>query len=683
MVGCTDGSGAPAGAGRLPEGKADRRTSRRTDDGSGVDLEIIGPTRSADCTSVGAGPEGVNGSRAGTGPVWPDSHVSLVADLSPMVVPDVHRFPHPSSTMDGEPVENYPDTRQAMETEMNDAQPDAIWERTLDSLRRDDTVSPRVIALLTLSRLMAVVADTALLAAPSTSAKELFEHRIAVALKEALSEATGREMRFAVTVDESLMLEGDDTPAPAPGATSGSAARPAQDVDNSVDSSARRVHSESSFRGEDGSLRPGGADGAPVLPVTSSSSSATTSTSDEGLLPSRAVAEAGRGFSDTSPYTGYSGASAPPPLPAPRRPRTAESGLSTLGEDSRLNAKYTFDTFVIGSSNRFAQAAASAVAETPAKAYNPLFIYGGSGLGKTHLLHAVGHYAKSLYPDVVVRYVNSEEFTNDFINSVQSGQFGKAQEFQRRYRDIDILLIDDIQFLQRAPETMEAFFHTFNTLHNTDKQIVITSDLPPKELGGFEDRMRSRFEMGLMTDVQPPDLETRIAILRKKVAQENTGEVPHDVLEYIASHIATNIRELEGALIRVQALHSLSRQPMDVTLAESVLKDLLSHDDGTQITASTIIAQTATYFGLSVEEIVGTGRSRRLVSARQIAMYLCRELTDMPLIRIGEEFGGRDHTTVMHANKKISELMKERRAIFNQVTELTAKIKSSNSASRS
>ena len=346
------------------------------------------------------------------------------------------------------------------------------------------------------------------------------------------------------------------------------------------------------------------------------------------------------------------------------------------------NYEFTFENFIKGPSNQFAFAAAQAVAANPSGAYNPLFIYGGSGLGKTHLLHAVGHYAQSLYPDVVVRYVNSEEFTNEFINSVQSGQFGKAQEFQRRYRDIDILLIDDIQFLQRAPETMEAFFHTFNTLYNSDKQIVITSDLPPKELGGFEDRMRSRFEMGLMTDVQPPDLETRIAILRKKVAQENTGEVPHDVLEYIASHIATNIRELDGALIRVQALHSLSRQPMDVTLAESVLKDLLSHDDGAQITASTIIAQTATYFGLSVEEIVGTGRSRRLVSARQIGMYLCRELTDMPLIRIGEEFGGRDHTTVMHANKKISELMKERRAIFNQVTELTARIKSSSSAAR-
>ena len=564
---------------------------------------------------------------------------------------------------------------------MNEANADAIWERTLQTLRRDDTVSQRVIALLTLSRLMAVVADTALVAAPSTSAKELFENRIAMSLKAALSEATGREIRFAVTVDESLLLEGDSAdPAPAPPLTSSSAPSSAHPVDNPVDNFSKDVHN-APFRRDEGTMLPTGEpSGGPVLPSRGSAGSADAAGA-ERFATHRDYR--GRAADDPSAYSGMSaltGVSAPSPGPAPRRQPPPADG--TLGEDSRLNSKYTFDTFVIGSSNRFAQAAASAVAETPAKAYNPLFIYGGSGLGKTHLLHAVGHYAQSLYPDVVVRYVNSEEFTNEFINSVQSGQFGKAQEFQRRYRDIDILLIDDIQFLQRAPETMEAFFHTFNTLYNSDKQIVITSDLPPKELGGFEDRMRSRFEMGLMTDVQPPDLETRIAILRKKVAQENTGEVPHEVLEYIASHIATNIRELEGALIRVQALHSLSRQPMDVTLAESVLKDLLSHDDGAQITASTIIAQTATYFGLSVEEIVGTGRSRRLVSARQIGMYLCRELTDMPLIRIGEEFGGRDHTTVMHANKKISELMKERRAIFNQVTELTARIKSSSSAAR-
>ena len=567
---------------------------------------------------------------------------------------------------------------------MNDATADAIWERTLQTLRRDDGVSQRVIALLTLSRLMAVVADTALVAAPSTSAKELFEHRITDSLKAALSEAAGREIRFAVTVDETLLAESDaeDAAVAAPPAET---PRPTGDdahpVDNVVDSSGQDVHT-APFRRDEGSVLPTGEQlGRAALPSGSSAGSAPSVVSAERFATHSDYR--GRAADDPSAYAGLSaltGSSAPSPGPAPRPP--APSGQSTLGEDSRLNGKYTFDTFVIGSSNRFAQAAASAVAETPAKAYNPLFIYGGSGLGKTHLLHAVGHYAQSLYPDVVVRYVNSEEFTNDFINSVQSGQFGKAQEFQRRYRDIDILLIDDIQFLQRAPETMEAFFHTFNTLYNTDKQIVITSDLPPKELGGFEDRMRSRFEMGLMTDVQPPDLETRIAILRKKVAQEKTGEVPHEVLEYIASHIATNIRELEGALIRVQALHSLSRQPMDVTLAESVLKDLLSHDDGAQITASTIIAQTATYFGLSVDEIIGSGRSRRLVSARQIAMYLCRELTDMPLIRIGEEFGGRDHTTVMHANKKISELMKERRAIFNQVTELTARIKSSSSSAR-
>ncbi|MDN6399073.1 MAG: chromosomal replication initiator protein DnaA [Brachybacterium sp.] len=564
---------------------------------------------------------------------------------------------------------------------MNEANADAIWERTLQTLRRDDTVSQRVIALLTLSRLMAVVADTALVAAPSTSAKELFEHRIASSLKAALTEATGRDIRFAVTVDESLLLEGDSDGPASPPLTSHSAPSSAHSVDNSVDNAPQDVHTAPFRRGE-GSVLPASEElGQAAMPRSGSAGSPSVASGAERFATPRDYR--GRAADDPSAYAGLSaltGSSAPSPGPAPRRQSSVAEG--TIVEDSRLNSKYTFDTFVIGSSNRFAQAAASAVSETPAKAYNPLFIYGGSGLGKTHLLHAVGHYAQSLYPDVVVRYVNSEEFTNEFINSVQSGQFGKAQEFQRRYRDIDILLIDDIQFLQRAPETMEAFFHTFNTLYNSDKQIVITSDLPPKELGGFEDRMRSRFEMGLMTDVQPPDLETRIAILRKKVAQENTGEVPRDVLEYIASHIATNIRELEGALIRVQALHSLSRQPMDVTLAESVLKDLLSHDDGAQITAPTIIAQTATYFGLSVEEIVGTGRSRRLVSARQIGMYLCRELTDMPLIRIGDEFGGRDHTTVMHANKKISELMKERRAIFNQVTELTARIKSSSSATR-
>jgi chromosomal replication initiator protein len=340
-------------------------------------------------------------------------------------------------------------------------------------------------------------------------------------------------------------------------------------------------------------------------------------------------------------------------------------------EPARLNPKYTFETFVIGASNRFAHAAAVAVAEAPAKAYNPLFVYGESGLGKTHLLHAIGHYAHSLYPGVRVRYVNSEEFTNDFINSIRDD---KASAFQRRYRDVDVLLIDDIQFLQGKVQTQEEFFHTFNTLHNANKQVVITSDLPPKQLAGFEERMRSRFEWGLITDVQPPDLETRIAILRKKAIGERL-QVRDDVLEYIASKISTNIRELEGALIRVTAFASLNRQQVDLSLAEIVLKDLIPADVTSEITAATIMAQTAAYFGLTMEDLCGSSRSRVLVNARQIAMYLCRELTDLSLPKIGQQFGGRDHTTVIHADRKIRTLMAERRHIYNQVTELTNRIK--------
>jgi chromosomal replication initiator protein len=346
------------------------------------------------------------------------------------------------------------------------------------------------------------------------------------------------------------------------------------------------------------------------------------------------------------------------------------------GEPARLNPKYTFETFVIGASNRFAHAAAVAVAEAPAKAYNPLFVYGESGLGKTHLLHAIGHYAQNLYPGVKVRYVNSEEFTNDFINSIRDD---KASAFHRRYRDVDVLLIDDIQFLQGKVQTQEEFFHTFNTLHNANKQVVITSDLPPKQLAGFEERMRSRFEWGLITDVQPPDLETRIAILRKKAIGERL-DVRDDVMEYIASKISTNIRELEGALIRVTAFASLNRSQVDLSLAEIVLKDLIPADDTPEITSATIMAQTAAYFSLSMEELCGSSRSRVLVNARQIAMYLCRELTDLSLPKIGQQFGGRDHTTVIHADRKIRTLMAERRSTYNQVTELTNRIKQTSRA---
>ncbi|MEY9852511.1 chromosomal replication initiator protein DnaA [Leifsonia sp. NPDC056665] len=370
------------------------------------------------------------------------------------------------------------------------------------------------------------------------------------------------------------------------------------------------------------------------------------------------------------------GPSEPEPAPyldavAPMVAPPTEITAPPRNGDTRLNSKYSFDNFVIGQSNRFAHAAAVAVAEAPAKAYNPLFIYGDSGLGKTHLLHAIGHYAMSLYPGIRVRYVSSEEFTNDFINSIANN---RGSSFQARYRNIDILLIDDIQFLQRAVETQEAFFHTFNTLHDHNKQVVITSDLPPKHLTGFEDRMRSRFEWGLITDVQVPDLETRIAILRKK-AQSEKILVPDDILEFMASKVSSNIRELEGTLIRVTAFASLNRTPVDMPLVQTVLKDLITLDDDNVIAPTDIITNTAEYFKLSVDDLYGSSRSQAVATARQIAMYLCRELTNLSLPKIGQLFGGRDHTTVMYANKKISELMKERRSIYNQVTELTSRIK--------
>lgn len=339
--------------------------------------------------------------------------------------------------------------------------------------------------------------------------------------------------------------------------------------------------------------------------------------------------------------------------------------------ETRLNPKYVFESFVIGSSNRFAHAAAVAAAEAPGKAYNPLLIYGESGLGKTHLLHAIGHYVRSLFTGARVRYVSSEEFTNEFINAIRDD---KTATFHRRYRDVDVLLIDDIQFLEGKIQTQEEFFHTFNTLHNANKQIVITSDRPPKRLEALEDRLRNRFEWGLITDVQPPDLETRIAILRKKAAIERMT-APPEVLEFIASKIQTNIRELEGALIRVTAFASLNQQPVDLTLTEIVLKDLIPEGGEPEITASLIIAQTASYFGLSIEDLCGPSRSRNLVTGRQIAMYLCRELTDLSLPKIGQQFGGRDHTTVMYANNRIRDELAERRSTYNTVTELTNRIK--------
>jgi chromosomal replication initiator protein len=489
----------------------------------------------------------------------------------------------------------------------------AVWNSALNTVA--DTMSAQQNAFLRLARLVGLIDNTVLLAVPNDFTKGVLEERLAAPLTDALSDQLGRDLHLAVTVDASLA-------GTAPPTTASGAGSSASYVDLTAAEQAHRTAAE---------------------------------TASDPMSPGEPDIFRG------SPANSSASAKASP----------ASTSATSASRESRLNPKYTFETFVIGASNRFAHAAAVAVAEAPAKAYNPLFVYGESGLGKTHLLHAIGHYARNLYPGVRVRYVNSEEFTNDFINSIRDD---KAQAFQSRYREMDVLLIDDVQFLQRAERTQEEFFHTFNTLHNANKQIVITSDLPPKQLQGFEERMRSRFEWGLITDVQPPDLETRIAILRKKSAHERLTATD-DVLEFIASKISTNIRELEGALIRVTAFASLNRQTVDLNLAEIVLKDLIIDDHAPEITAAQIMGQTAGYFGLTIDDLCSSSRSRVLVNARQIAMYLCRELTELSLPKIGQHFGGRDHTTVMHADRKIRLLMAERRSIYNQVTELTNRIK--------
>ncbi|WP_227763568.1 chromosomal replication initiator protein DnaA [Zhaonella formicivorans] len=350
--------------------------------------------------------------------------------------------------------------------------------------------------------------------------------------------------------------------------------------------------------------------------------------------------------------------------------------IQTTGseETPHLNSKYTFDTFVIGNSNRFAHAASLAVAETPAKTYNPLFIYGGVGLGKTHLMHAIGHYVIEHNKKARVLYVSSEKFTNELINSIQDG---KTVEFRNKYRNIDVLLIDDIQFLAKKERTQEEFFHTFNALHEANKQIVISSDRPPKEIPTLEDRLRSRFEWGLITDIQPPDLETRIAILRKKASLEGL-EMPDEAMMTIANKIQSNIRELEGALIRVAAYASISKRTITAEIVEEALKDLVPTAKPPEITISRIQEKVAKHFNLRVEEFKAKKRTRSVAFPRQIAMYLARELTDLSLPRIGEEFGGRDHTTVLHAWDKISSDLRADGNLQQIIDQITEAIKSPN-----
>jgi chromosomal replication initiator protein len=354
------------------------------------------------------------------------------------------------------------------------------------------------------------------------------------------------------------------------------------------------------------------------------------------------------------------------PVPGP----TAATPASSQTGRPVFHPKYTFDSFVIGSSNRFAHAAAMAVAEGPAEAYNPLFIYGGAGLGKTHLLHAIGHYAAAFHPVLTTVYVSTEQFMNEFILALQRRTI---PDFHRRYRAADLLLMDDIQFLEGKERTQEEFFHTFNALHPAS-QIIITSDRPPKRISTLEERLRTRFEWGLITDIQPPDLETRIAILQRKSQTENLAMTP-GVLSYIASRIQTNVRELEGALIRVAAYASLTRSEPSLELAHGVLQAVLPNTMEARVTADLVISVAAEYFDVSADEIRSSNRSRPLVNARQMAMYLCRELTDLSLPKIGERFGGRDHSTVLHATNKIRKQMQERQSSFEQVRELTTRIR--------
>ncbi len=529
-----------------------------------------------------------------------------------------------------------------------------VWRAVVADL--EGTLTSQQRAWLSLTNPVGLLGSTALLAAPTDFAKEAIERSLREAITAALSERLNQTISLAVTVSE----DGAMAPMPA-----GSDGRPAPG----------RFGNPSNYGnpGTNGSIDAGShgdtdhpLNGGPPAHQRLADFAAVSGQPDptyrrpaaaddpDGLDDSDEEADALATVTEIWPT--YSG----------RRDQAPPNPSQT-----RLNEKYTFETFVIGASNRFAHAAAVAVAEAPAVAYNPLFVWGDSGLGKTHLLHGIGHYAQRLFPGMRVRYVSSEEFTNDFINSLRDD---RKVAFQRRYRDVDVLLVDDIQFLEGKEGTQEEFFHTFNTLYNANKQIVISSDRPPKRLETLEDRMRTRFEWGLTTDIQPPELETRIAILRKKAALDRMN-APDDVLEFIASRIERNIRELEGALIRVTAFASLNKQTVDLALAQIVLRDLIRDPVSNDIDAATIMAVTAEYFSVTLDELCGPVKTKQIASARQIAMYLCRELTDLTLPKIGQTFGGRDHTTVMHAAKKIRTELAERRQTYDHVQELTARVR--------
>ena len=541
-----------------------------------------------------------------------------------------------------------------------------LWESVVEALTTSNSLTLSYLAMARTCHAVDVEGTLVVVVNSKFVKQRLTDRAVSATIKTAVAEQIGYDMPIIYTV--------------APGA---------KDLEVIIKAAHAAVHGDSAASGTPG---------VNADAVATSPAAAPPSSQFKGNIPTPAELNLGHGANDTAAPSApqqlglelgqESGLVVPDTQTVvefgrPEQPKKAARGKglnvrpSDVLDDSKLNPRYTFDTYVVGSSNRFAYAASYAVAETPAKTYNPLFIYGGSGLGKTHLLHGIGHYTRA-YHKSKVKYVNSEEFVSDFITSVSEG---RMDAFKRRYRQVDILLVDDIQFLQDKEQTLEEFFHTFNALYNANKQVVLTSDQPTKALK-IDERLRSRFDMGLSTDVQPPDLETRIAILSRR-AQADNLDVPLQVLEYIASRISANIRELEGALIRVTAYASINKLKVDLPVAEMVLKDLVSTQDTGNITAALIIGQTADYFGITIEDLYSANRSRTIVTARHIAMYLCREMTDLSLPKIGREFGGRDHTTVMSADKKVRTQMSAQADTYKQVTELTSRIKQAAATPRS
>lgn len=563
-----------------------------------------------------------------------------------------------------------------------------IWGQVLDELETASAnpystspcLSPQQRAWLKLVKPIQYTNGFALLSAPNTFAKEAIERTLHEPITCALEKFLGEEVTLAVKVIEKASATNADPN------DSHALLREALNADPVTGPWPRppvvaqdRILPEDipAYRPENIATpitRPQFPQGdAPATPDTASTPPATTVAADTQRAASQYTTQlANTQSADTKEETATYRRPERPEQDVTQTPPSPTSAVPAEANPApTLNPRYTFDNYVVGDSNRFATAAAWAISEAPAHAYNPLFIWGGSGLGKTHLLHAIGHYTRQLFPQLRVRYVSTEEFTNDFINSLRDD---RKEKFKKRYRDCDLLLVDDIQFIEGKEGIQEEFFYTFEALHNSNKQIVISSDRPPALLSTLEDRLRTRFEWGLITDIQAPDLETRTAILHKK-AQVEKLQVPNEVLELIASRIDRNIRELEGALIRVTAFASLNKQPLTPELAQVVLRDLVPADKQVEVTAATIMTVVAEAYSTSVDELCGPSKTRPLATARQIAMYLCRELTEMSLPKIGSTFGGRDHTTVMYAERKISKQIKDDRTVFTQVQQLTADIK--------